>query len=80
MVSVLASKVVDSGLIGGVMVSILFSIAVHHGFIGGIMVSVLISKAVDRGFIGGVKGYRSCLESGRSWVHRGELAFLCRKR
>jgi hypothetical protein len=30
------------------------------------MISVLVSKAVDHGFIGGVKGYRSCLESGRS--------------
>jgi hypothetical protein len=48
------------------MVSVLVSKAVDRGFIGGVMISVLVSKAVDHGFIGGVKGYRSCLESGRS--------------
>jgi hypothetical protein len=79
-VSILESKAVDRWFIGGIMVSVLASKVVDSGLIGGVMVSILVSKAVDRGFIGGVKGYRSCLESGRSWVHRGELAFLCRKR
>jgi hypothetical protein len=35
MVSVLVSKVVDRGFIGGVMVSVLVSKAVDCGFIGG---------------------------------------------
>ena len=50
MVSILVSKAVDYGFIGGVMVSVLISKAVDHGFISGIMVSVLVSKVVDRGF------------------------------
>jgi hypothetical protein len=40
MVSVLVSKVVDRGLIGGVLFSILVSKAVDRGFIGGVMVSI----------------------------------------
>ena len=35
MVSVLVSKAVDRGFIGGVMVSVLVSKAVDRGFIGG---------------------------------------------
>jgi hypothetical protein len=35
MVSVLVSKAVDRGFIGGVMVSVLVLKAVDHGFIGG---------------------------------------------
>jgi hypothetical protein len=50
-VSILVSKAVDRGFIGGVMVSFLVSKVVDHGFIGGVLVSVLFSKAVDRGFI-----------------------------
>jgi hypothetical protein len=50
MVSVLVSKAVDRGFIGGVMVSVLVSKAVDRWFIAGVMVNVLISKAVDRGF------------------------------
>jgi hypothetical protein len=53
-VSVLASSVVDRGIIGGVEVSVLASSVVDRGFIGGVVVSVLASSVVDRGFIGGV--------------------------
>ena len=48
----------------------LVSSVVDHGFIGGVMVSVLVSSVVDHGFIGGVMVSVSCLECGRSWVHR----------
>jgi hypothetical protein len=47
MVSVLVSKAVDRGFIGGVMVSVLVSKSVGRGFIGDVMVSVLVSKVVD---------------------------------
>jgi hypothetical protein len=56
------------------MVSILVPKAVDRGFIGGVMDSILVSKAVDRGFIGA--GWHACLESSRSWVHWGGLAFF----
>jgi hypothetical protein len=48
--SMLASRVVDCGFIGGVMVSMLTSRVVDRGFIGGVMVSMLASRVVDRGF------------------------------
>ena len=35
MISMLVSKAVDRGFIGGIMVSVLVSKAVDHGFIGG---------------------------------------------
>ena len=47
-VSVLVSKAVDSGIIGGVMVSVLVSKAVDRGFIEGIMVSVCVRSWVHR--------------------------------
>jgi hypothetical protein len=53
MVSILVSKAVDRGFIGGVMVSVLVSKVLDRGLIGCIMVSVLVSKAVDHGFIDG---------------------------
>jgi hypothetical protein len=43
-VSVLVSKAVDRGFIGGVMVNMLVSKAVDRGFIGGIMVAFLSRK------------------------------------
>jgi uncharacterized membrane protein YqhA len=45
MVSVLVSKAVDRGFIGGVMIIVLVSKAVDCGFIGGLMISVVVSKA-----------------------------------
>jgi hypothetical protein len=38
MISVLVSKAVDRGFIGGVMISVLVSKVVDRGFIGGVMV------------------------------------------
>ena len=50
MVSVLASRTIDGGFIGGVMVSVLASRTADGGFIGGVMVSVLASRTIDGGF------------------------------
>ena len=70
MVSVLVSSVVDHGFIGGVRISVLVSSVVERECIGAVMVSVLVSSVLDHGFIGGVMVRRTCLEYGRSWVHR----------
>jgi hypothetical protein len=47
-VSVLVSKAVYFGFIGGVMVSVLVLKAVDCVFIGGIMVSMLVSSTLTR--------------------------------